>query len=160
MNRKFRSFYKSITFNKIFIKIALLFFTGFFFRFLVNYLLDSNLWLELTALFMGGLLPINAYHLLPSSTELIEKNMSLIKSRPRDLIIGKDYDLIDRCRRRAHWVFFNQFDSKFKSYSDYSKQWKVDSKLTEQFIDKYKEIKWDISIQKKTLLWLISPKNR
>lgn len=166
---KLTSFLKSISFSHILLKISLLFFIGLFFRFWINYLsvllCSSNYFIELTTLFLG-LLPVNCcYYLLPEGTKTIDCAINLIKSRPRDLILDNDYSLKDRGRRRAHWVFLGQFEG--KSYKEYKEEWDVDMKFIDQIKNKYKdvkikygEMKKEITIQKKTLLWIISPKNR
>lgn len=93
--------------------------------------------------------------------KIIDNNVSLIKSRPRDLIINNDYDIKDRCRRRTQWIFFEQFDTKFISYREFKSQWDTNTKLIDQIKDKYyekkHEIEHEIIVFKKTLIFF---KNR
>lgn len=162
MNKNFKLFFKNFFTRNIFLKIIGLLFWGLLCRILINYLSDSNFLSageELIALLIG-LSPVNLYCLLPTNTEIINNNLSLVKSRPRDWIINNDYGLKDRCRRKVQWIFFSQFDGKFTSFKDYKQQWDTDHRFTDQIVKKYEEKKRELLIQKRTLLWLISPKNR
>jgi hypothetical protein len=88
MNKNFTSFFKSLFKYNNLLKIVLLFSIGLFFRFFSNYLLDGGdflieIFALLTTFTLGEsfLLPAN---LLNNHQKIIESNLELLKSRPRD----------------------------------------------------------------------------
>lgn len=161
MNKNYRLIFKEPFIYNILFKVLILFFVGLFFRFLINYFSNSYYLIELFT-FLLSMLPLSGYYLTPQGNldmKIINNSMSLIKDRPRDLIINNDYELKDRSRRRAQWVFIGQFDDKFKSYKEFKEQWDANNKLINQIKDKYEEKKREMIILKKTFLWFINRRN-
>jgi len=157
-------FTKSFFAYNILFKIFILFSIGLFFRFFINnFSTDYDFILEFF-IFSFSIFPFNKLLLFNEGSfnmKIIDNNVSLIKSRPRDLIINNDYDIKDRCRRRTQWIFFEQFDTKFISYREFKSQWDTNTKLIDQIKDKYyekkHEIEHEIIVFKKTLIFF---KNR
>lgn len=158
MNKNFTSFFKSLFKYNNLLKIILLFSIGLFFRFFSNYLLDGGDFLIeilalLTTFTLGEsfLLPAN---LLNNHQKIIENNLELLKSRPRDWIINNDYEFKDRCRRKAHWYFLGQFEG--TSYEEFKNQWDNNTKLISKISSRYEEKKQKIILFKQTLYWFIN----
>nr|QJQ35513.1 hypothetical protein [Fusarium begoniae] len=159
---RLRAFFRSFFSRDILQKIVILFIVSLFLRLLVNNFLSGGILEELfTLLFGGALLPLKP--LLNDgdlSIKIVNDNMSLIKPRPRDYIINNDYEIKERCKRKLQWIIFNQFDSKYGSYTEFKEKWDKDAQLTDQIKNKYKEKIREYKIVKKTILWFINPKYR
>ena len=161
MNNNYRLFFKSRLIYNILSKTLILFFVGLLFRFLINNFLYSEYLMELFALFLS-LFPLSGFLLTPEGgldIKIINNSMSLLKNRPRDLIINNDYEFKDRYRRKVQWIIIGQFDDKFRSYKEFKEQWDANIKLSNQIQNKYDEKKREILIFKKTFLWFINRRN-
>lgn len=160
MTKNFKSFCKSLSLANILFKILVLFFIGIFSRFLINYLFDFTLLIELLS-FLSISLCISQFSFLDSveSKKFFEDNINLFK-RPRDRVlsnneINEDYGLRNKIRRKSHWVFFNQFGSEFKDYKDFKNYWNPDKKYIYFLKDEYNDKKHKIKVFKRTLSYFL-----
>lgn len=100
------------------------------------------------------LLPVDLY-----SFKLTDDKVDMIYRRGRDLIMSDNYDLKDKCRRRAHWLFYGQFNSEYRSFTSFKKEWDNNAKLSESIQDKIEEKKRELLIIRKTIEWILNRRN-
>lgn len=122
--------------------ILVLFVSGFIIRYLFHTYIDPNIILDIFALL--GVLSFNG------NLYFLDNN-SHTPSKLR--FINKELSFKDKCRRKSHWIFLEQFDDKFKSYSAFKKEWDFNLKYSDLFREKYEEKKNKVILFKKTLLW-------
>lgn len=167
---KFLNFLKSLNIVNVITKIITLFTIGLFYRWLINDVIyHIHNWFDvytpyLISLFFNFLIFEN-YQCLTENCNW--KYIDELVCYKRDLF-DKDLPFKDRFRRKTHWIFWDQYNDKYKSYYDFKLQWNVDSnllkeinnlltkeknKLVTNITDTYLEEKHKIIIFKKTLIW-------
>lgn len=165
MTTKLKLFFKSLSLYNIFFKILVLFIIGILNRFLINNFFDGTLLIELFSLF-SVFLYINKFLWFESAnSEFIENNINYFK-RPINKIINnnnninKNYEFKTKFKRKCHWIFLEQFDSKFKNYEDFKSRWNPSKNYINLLKDQYYDKKDRIKIFNKTLLWFLHGRNK
>lgn len=100
------------------------------------------------------LLPLDIY-----TFKLTDDKMNMIYRRGRDLIMTDNYDLKDKCRRRGHWLFYGQFNSKYGSFTSFKQEWNNENKLSESIHGKIEEKKREFLLLKRTIKYILDRRN-
>lgn len=156
--QKIKIFIQKISITSLLLKAFVLFMIGLLARALVVHFSVLDFWLELFAITFFSLseflLPVDIY-----SFKLTDDKMNMIYRRGRDLIMSDNYDLKDKCRRRGHWLFYGQFNSKYESFTSFKQEWNNENKLSESIQGKIEEKKRELLIIKKTIEWILNRRN-
>lgn len=156
-------FFRKIIISPDFItKIIILIVIGLFSRFLVSTLLNSNFIIENLSFYLSIISFNRVFTWLVNHfyINLFYKHACSLNLKPLDLVLNNDYSLKNQCRRRIHWILFQQFTSDYSSYSEFRKQWDSNTKLYVEIENKYCEKKRDFLIFKKTLQWFLHGGNK
>ena len=159
MKKNLKLFLKSISFSNMLLKIFIIFFLGLLSRFLFNYIYDYTLLIELLSLFSIPLC-INLFSFQESIDSKFFDDNNLNFKRPRDRIINNDYEFKNKCRRKCHWIFSQQFSSKFVDFKDFKNHWTPEEKYINILKDKYSDKKYKVVLFKKTFMWFLNVRNR
>nr|YP_010303544.1 hypothetical protein MRV25_mgp20 [Purpureocillium takamizusanense]UNI92573.1 hypothetical protein [Purpureocillium takamizusanense] len=162
MTKNLKLFFKSLSFSNILFKVFILFFVGFFFRFLINYL--NFMFIEYLSFLYLSLFANLFYFSESVNPKFYDDNLILFK-RPRERVINEnisndfDYKFKDKLRRKCHWVFLEQFSSEFTNYKTFKEHWTPNKKYSNLLKNHYYEKKYKVTLFKKTFMWFINRRN-